>query len=66
MKQNLINNIIQEMLHYLNNSQIMRLKQILEYHLFNYDLIQKVNNYEKKKQNLLKIFLDAKRVEGCS
>lgn len=66
MKQNLINNIIQEMLHYPNNSQIMRLKQILEYHLFNYDLIQKVNNYEKKKQNLLKIFLDAKRVEGCS
>lgn len=38
MKQNLINDVIQEMLPYLNNSQTEKLQSIMQHILFEYEV----------------------------
>lgn len=62
MKQNLINKVIQDMLPYLNNFQIEKLKTVMEVTLF------KVGEDNSKTGNseLLELFLSSKRIEGCS
>lgn len=66
MKQNLINDVIQGMLPYLNNAQTEKLQTILQHTLFNYDVIENENKESASEQNLLELFLSAKRIEGCS
>lgn len=66
MKKNLINDVVQGMLPYLNNEQIEKLQEILYFALFNYQVTQDKEYGENPEQNLLELFLSAKRIEGCS
>lgn len=53
--------IMQEMLTYLNNEQLLALQESLERHLVEGNVKQKHTNHE-----LLQLFITAKQVEGCS
>ena len=66
MKQNLINDIVQGMLPYLNNAQNEKLQEVLQYVFAGYEV--KENQQQKKtlEQNFVELFLSAKRIEGCS
>ena len=66
MKQNLMNEVIQGMLPFLNNGQMERLQEVLQHTLFNYKVVECDNNKELSEQNLVELFLAAKRIEGCS
>lgn len=66
MKQNLINEVIQGMLPFLNNGQMERLQEVLQHTLFNYKVVENDSNTELSEQNLVELFLAAKRIEGCS
>lgn len=66
MKQNLINGVVQVMLPYLNNAQIEKLQAVMQHQLFNYEIIECGERNEEAEQNLVELFLSAKRIEGCS
>jgi site-specific recombinase XerD len=71
MKTIFINDILQAMIDGLDNRQMEKLKQVLEYNLFEYELIQtdKMDNtmeQDNKNSELVDLFLAAKHVEGCS
>ena len=66
MKQNLINDVVQGMLPYLNNGQLEKLQEVLHFALFNYQITQDKKHGENSEQNLVELFLSAKRIEGCS
>ncbi len=66
MKQNLINDVVREMLPYLNNAQIERLQAVMQHELFNYEIIESENKDASEEQDLMQLFLSAKRIEGCS
>ena len=66
MKQKLITDVVQGMLPYLNNAQTERLQAILEHILFNYEVTGEERDKEISEQNLVELFLSAKRIEGCS
>lgn len=66
MKQNLINDVVQGMLPYLNNGQTEKLQEVLHFALFNYQVTQDKEHEEISEQNLVELFLSAKRIEGCS
>lgn len=66
MKQNLMNEVIQGMLPFLNNAQMERLQEVLQHTLFNYKVVENNSNKELSEQNLVELFLAAKRIEGCS
>ena len=68
MKNIFINNILQSTLDFLNNEQSELLKQVLETNLLEWDLIPTPSECPEtaNKQNLLGLFLAAKRREGCS
>ena len=66
MKQNLMNEVIQGMLPFLNNAQTERLQEVLQHTLFNYKVVENNSNKELSEQNLVELFLAAKRIEGCS
>ena len=66
MKQNLITDVIQGMLPYLNNAQTERLQEVLQHTLFDYEVTKTEKDKELSEQNLVESFLSAKRIEGCS
>ena len=66
MKENLIRDIVQGMLPYLNNAQNEKLQEMLQYTLSRYEVIENQNSDNNSEQNYLEIFLAAKRIEGCS
>ena len=66
MKQNLIMDIVQGMLPYLNNAQTQRLQEVLQHTLFDYEVAKTENDKGLLEQNLVELFLAAKRIEGCS
>ena len=66
MKQNLIKDVIQRMLPYLNNAQNEKLQEVLQYTLANYEVAEKQLQEKNSKQNFVELFLSAKRIEGCS
>ena len=66
MKQNLINDVVQAMLPYLNNEQAERLQIIMQHELFNYEVLEKEAKDKETELNLVELFLSAKRIEGCS
>ena len=43
MKQNLINDVIQEMIPFLNNAQTEKLQMVLQHTLFNYEIVENEN-----------------------
>ena len=67
MIQNLISDVLQLMMPHLDNVQSMQLQQVLEQVLFRYEVSQKSGMTEDGDQDeLVKKFLAAKRIEGCS
>lgn len=70
MKEQLMNEILQKMLPYLDNSQMAQLQNTLLHCLWNVE-ISPVSDCEKNEDNisnadLLEMFVSAKKVEGCS
>ena len=66
MKQNLIKDVIQGMLPYLNNAQNEKLQEVLQYTLANYEVTEKQQQGKNSEQDFVELFLSAKRIEGCS
>lgn len=66
MKQNLINEVVQGMLPFLNNAQSEKLQEVLQHTLFDYEVVENENKKRASEQNLVELFLAAKRIEGCS
>lgn len=65
MKESIIRTINSEMNFYLNNFQMEKLNEILEYSLHGYDFIERgdsIDDYD----NYIDIFISSKKVEGCS
>lgn len=67
MKDELISEVVQRMLPYLDNKQLVNLQNNLNQVLQRYDVeLIKGGNSENDNQELVKKFISAKRVEGCS
>lgn len=66
MKQMLITAVVQDMLPYLNNAQTEKLQEVLLHTLWDYDISPSDGKTEEQEQDLLALFLAAKRIEGCS
>lgn len=66
MKQNLIKDIVQEMLPYLNNGQNAKLQEVLHNTFTRYEVVESKQQDDNSKRNYLELFLVAKRIEGCS
>ena len=66
VKQDLIKDIVQGMLPYLNNAQCEKLQEVLKNTLIRYDVIENKQYENNSKQNFVELFLSAKRIEGCS
>lgn len=66
MKQNLITEVVQGMLPYLNNAQTEKLQEVLVHALFSYEVTKTDKDGNSSEQNLVDLFLAAKRIEGCS
>ncbi|ADU91762.1 Type I restriction-modification system, specificity subunit S [Taylorella equigenitalis MCE9] len=66
MKEELIIDVIQEMIPYLNNMQIEKLQEILKNKFNDYELTENSKQIKTANINYVGLFLSAKRVEGCS
>lgn len=66
MKQNLIKDVVQGMLPYLNNAQCQKLQEVLQYSLAGYEVTENKQQENNSEQNYVELFLSAKRIEGCS
>ena len=66
MKQDLIKDVVQGMLPYLNNAQSERLQEVLQYTLVRYEVTENKQQEKISEQNFVELFLSAKRIEGCS
>lgn len=67
MKQQIITNIMQQMLLYLDNAQMQQMQKVLENALFGCEItmqLEKENTNDNPK--LINDFISAKRIEGCS
>ena len=67
MVNNLIRDIEQAMFNTLTNEQLSQLRTVLEYSFRNLDFIEKQPEIATDtNQNLVELFISAKKVEGCS
>lgn len=69
MKQNLIKEVVQGMLPYLNNAQSEKLQEVLTHVFFGYAVTKDDKDAKGAivlEQNLVDLFFSAKRIEGCS
>lgn len=67
MKEELIIKVMQQMLPYLDNAQLKQLKQAMEQTLFYYEVTSaEVKPDEDDSNDLVAMFIAAKRIEGCS
>lgn len=66
MRQKLIQTVVTDMLPYLNNAQTEKLQEVLLHTLWDYDISPSDGKTEEQEQDLLALFLAAKRIEGCS
>jgi len=67
MKEELITGVMQQMLPYLDNAQLKRLKQVMQQILFYYEITDaEVKQVEDDSNELMAMFIAAKRIEGCS
>lgn len=68
MNNSFIRTINSEMNSYLNNYQLEKLNEILEYNYYNYynyDVIE-INENKKDSIDYTELFIASKKVEGCS
>lgn len=66
MKNDLIKDVIQRMLPYMNNAQNEKLQEVLRFVLSEYEVAEKQNRVIYYEKNYVELFLSAKRIEGCS
>ena len=67
MKQELITEVMQQMLPCLDNAQLKQLRQVMEQALFHYEVTgAEVKPEEDDSNDLIAMFIAAKRIEGCS
>lgn len=67
MKERLIADVMQRMLQYLDNAQMKMLREVMERELILYELTEKQGFKEKDDSDeLVTLFITAKRLEGCS
>ena len=66
MKENLIKDVLQEMLQYLDNVQSAKLQEVLHNTFTRYEVVENKQQENNSKRNYLELFLVAKRIEGCS
>lgn len=66
MKNDLIKDVVQRMLPYLNNAQNEKLQEELNYALASYEVTEKNEQENNFEHNFVELFLSAKRIEGCS
>lgn len=67
MKEELITEVMQQMLQCLDNAQMKQLRQSMEQILCRYDVtVAKVKPEEDDSNDLISMFISAKRIEGCS
>ena len=57
MKQKIMEGIVQQMLPYLNNVQLQKLQEVLEYSFYNYEISSKVEETEDDSQKLIDAFV---------
>lgn len=69
MKEQLINDVVQSMLPYLDNRQLQELRRALRYALQGKAILEELvdrEQDEEENRKLTELFIAAKRVEGCS
>lgn len=67
MKEELMTEVMQQMLPYLDNIQLKQLKLVMEHTLFRYKVISaEVRPDQDDSNDLIAKFIAAKRIEGCS
>lgn len=67
MKEELVTEVMQQMLPYLDNAQLKHLRQVIEQALFHYEVLgMEVKPEEDDNNSLIAMFIAAKRIEGCS
>ena len=66
MKHQIINEIVTDMLPYLNNQQAEKLQTVLNNVLLNYSVCPLSKSEMQEEPDYLELFLSAKRIEGCS
>lgn len=66
MKQELIREVVQRMLPYLNNAQSEKLRETLQATLFSYEVTVCCDKEKEENPDFVELFLAAKRIEGCS
>ena len=66
MKEQLISQVQQQMLPYLNNEQLATLRAAMEYCLHELEITATDQPQEKEQPNAVAAFIAAKRIEGCS
>lgn len=67
MKEELMKEVMQLMLPYLDNAQLKQLKQVMERVFFHYEVTGMEAKQEEDDSNeLVAMFIAAKRIEGCS
>ena len=66
MKEQLISLVQQQMLPYLNNEQLSKLRAAMEYCLHGLEITATDQPQEQEQPNAVAAFIAAKRIEGCS
>ena len=67
MKEELMEEVMQHMLSYLDNAQMKQLRRVMEQALCRYDVTElEMKSEEDDSNNLIARFIAAKRIEGCS
>ena len=67
MKHGLMTEVIQQMLPYLDNAQLKQLRLVMEQTLYHYEVTgMETKPEEDDNDNLIAMFIAAKRIEGCS
>ncbi len=66
MKENLIKDVVQDMLPFLNNAQSEKLQEVLRFVFTKYEVTDTHSKENNPEQNFVELFLSAKRIEGCS
>ncbi len=66
MKEEIITEVQRQMLPYLNNEQLMRLQEAMEYALHGVQIVADDQPQEQGQPDAVVAFIAAKRIEGCS
>lgn len=67
MKEELMEEVMQHMLSYLDNAQMKQLRQVMEHTLCRYEVTDlEMKPEEDDSNNIIARFIAAKRIEGCS